>query len=84
VWISFLCSMPKAFHHRIRPGAVKRAPGFGAAEQTLDGEGRSEIIAREGKGWARSLPVYPLQTPNTQFFQSIDGQGSPKSSFAAG
>lgn len=32
-----------------RAGAVKRAPGFGAAEQTLDGEGRSEKIAQDGK-----------------------------------
>src|SRR5437867_5055879 len=32
-----------------RPGAVKGAPLLGAAERTLDGEDRSEMIAEEGK-----------------------------------
>ena len=32
-----------------RRGAVKGAPLLGAAERTLDGEDRSEMIAEEGK-----------------------------------
>jgi len=32
-----------------RPGAVKGAPLLGAAQRTLDGEDRSEMIDQEGK-----------------------------------
>lgn len=36
-----------------RPGSVKGAPLLGAAQRTLDGEDRSEMISR-GKGGRRS------------------------------
>ena len=34
-----------------RPGAVKGAPQFGAAQRTLDGEDRSETVSA-GKEWS--------------------------------
>src|SRR6516164_461348 len=48
-----LCSSPLSFHSGTgseRPGAVQGAPLFGAAERTLDGEDRSEIITEGRKG----------------------------------
>jgi len=49
-----------------RPGAVKGAPLLGAAKRTLDGEDRSEMIAREGKAermvgerWSAILVPWP-------------------------
>jgi hypothetical protein len=49
-----------------RPGAVKGAPLLGAAERTLDGEDRSEMIAEEGKAgrnigetWAAKMVPSP-------------------------
>jgi hypothetical protein len=36
-----------------RPGAVKGAPLLGAAQRTLDGEDRSEMIDPKGKGGAK-------------------------------
>src|SRR6516225_10650067 len=48
-----LCSSPLSFPSGTgseRPGAVQGAPLFGAAERTLDGEDRSEIITEGRKG----------------------------------
>ena len=48
-----LCSSPLSFHSGTgseRPGAVKGAPLFGAAERTLAGEDRGEIITEGRKG----------------------------------
>ena len=49
-----------------RPGAVKGAPLLGAAQRTLDGEDRSEMIAEEGKAgrkvgetWAAKMVPSP-------------------------
>ena len=49
-----------------RPGAVKGAPLLGAAQRTLDGEDRSEMIAEEGKAgrkvgetWAAQMVPSP-------------------------
>lgn len=36
-----------------RPGAIEGAPLLGAAERTIDGEDRSEMIAGEGKAGAK-------------------------------
>jgi hypothetical protein len=46
-----------------RPGAVKGAPGFGAAERTLDGEDRSGIgpIATGGFGGKITFPAGELR-----------------------
>ena len=55
-----------------RPGAVKGAPLLGAAQRTLDGEDRSEMIAEEGKAgrkvgatWAAKMVPSPAAS-NTQ------------------
>src|SRR5262249_41407591 len=63
----FLTLSPQSFLHarlslisgRVpeRPGAVKGAPAFGAAERTLDGEDRSETISKKGKGGAQTEKV---------------------------
>src|SRR5450755_4775327 len=42
-----------------RPGAVKGAPLLGAAQRTLDGEDRSEMIAEEGKAGRNIGETWP-------------------------
>jgi hypothetical protein len=58
-----------------RPGGVKGAPLFGAAQRTLDGEDRSEMIEEVGKACetlAKSGPLFwysgppPPTTSDTQ------------------
>jgi len=46
-----------------RPGAVRGAPGFGAAKRTLDGEDRSGIgpIATGGSGGKITFPAGELR-----------------------
>jgi hypothetical protein len=46
-----------------RPGAVQGAPGFGAAERTLDGEARSGIrfLATGGFGEKITFPAGELR-----------------------
>ena len=46
-----------------RPGAVKGAPLLGAAERTLNGEDRSEMIAEEGKAGEQLAKSGPPRWP---------------------
>jgi hypothetical protein len=57
-----------------RPGAVKGAPLLGAAQRTLDGEDRSEMIAEEGKAgrkvgetWAAKMVPSPTASNISHF-----------------
>ena len=51
VWYYFPVTVPPPFPRKQRPLVSARSrPGREAAKRTLDGEDRSEIIWREGKG----------------------------------
>ena len=63
-----------------RPGAVKGAPLLGAAQRTLDGEDRSEMIAEEGKAgrkvgetWAAKMVPSPTAS-NTLLLPPLSAQ----------